>query len=148
MKKSTILILVIVFLGSVLIVGIFGMQAVPYEQIVYIDEIVPSGIVTSTGETPEIKRNSRGEWYVVIQHFEEGMSIMLSYDLKPADCTNKSLKVVIAEPQDNFPCDPLPEDLSQWRGELVFHRKGTVRIRYSARDSATGAVMDLVIYFA
>ena len=52
MKKSTILILLIIFLGSVLIVGIFGMQSVPYEQTVYIEEIVPSGIATSTGETP------------------------------------------------------------------------------------------------
>ena len=147
MKKSTILMLLIVFLGSVLVVGIFGMQAVPFEQIIYIDEIVPSRIDTSTGETPELKRNARGEWYVVLERFEPEMTVMLSWNLSPADCTNKNVNVVILGDPENLPCDPLPEDSSKWRGEIVFHRAQAIHVQYRAQDSATGAVMDLYIYF-
>ena len=49
MKKSTILILALVFLGSVVVVGIFGMQSVPFNERVYIEKITLSGVTSSTG---------------------------------------------------------------------------------------------------
>ena len=140
--------LLIVFLGSVLIVGIFGMQSIPYEQTVYIEEIVPSGIATSTGENPELQYDSaRGNWYVVLEKFVPEMRVMLSWNLYPTDCTNKNVKVVILGDPDTLPCDPLPDDSSEWRGEIVFHRAQAIHLQYRAQDSATGAVMDLYIFF-
>ena len=152
MKKSTVLIMLIIFLGSVLIVGIFGMQSVPYESIVYVKSIVPTSVITSDGQQVEIQRNARGEYYAIIDYkpsFKDGVEIFevsVGYNLEPADCTNKNLKVLIVYPTADLPCDPLPEDLTTWRGALIFHRKGTVHLQYRAQDSATGAVMDIWLY--
>ena len=144
--------MLIIFLGSVLIVGIFGMQSVPYESIVYVKKIIPTGIITSDGQQVEIKQNNHGEYYAIIDYKpslkdgEEVFEVSVGYNLEPADCTNKNLKVLIVYPTADLPCDPLPEDLTTWRGTLTFHRKGSVHLQYSAQDSATGAVMDIWLY--
>ena len=153
MKKSTVLILLIIFLGSVLIVGIFGMQSVPYESIVYVESIVPTSVITSDGQQVAIQKNTRGEYYAIIDYkpsYKDGVEVFevsVGYNLEPADCTNKNVKVVILGDAENLPCDPLPEDSSDWRGEIVFHRAQAIHVQYRAQDSATGAVMDLYIYF-
>ena len=152
MKKSTILILLIVFLGSVLIVGVFGMDSIPFESIVYIQGINPTSVVTSDGQHIEIKQNSRGEYYAIIDYkpiIREGVEVFevsVSYNLEPTDCTNKNLKVAIVYPTTELPCDALPEDMSAWRGTLVFHRAGSVHLKYMALDSSTGAEMDIWLY--
>ena len=144
--------LLIVFLGSVLIVGIFGMQSVPFESIVYIKQIKPTSVITSDGKSVEIKQNSRGEYYAIITYkpyIKDGVEtfeVSVGYDLEPTDATNKNLKVVILYPTANLPCDPLPDDMTTWRGTLTFHRAGSVHLRYRAQDSATGAVMDIWLY--
>ncbi len=65
MKKSTILVLLIVFLGSVLVVGIFGLASVPYEKIVYVKEIRPTSVTTisANAQSLEIKQNEQGYSY-------------------------------------------------------------------------------------
>lgn len=129
------------------------MQAVPYENIIYVKSINPTGVVTSDGQQIQIKKyEATGEYYAVIEYrpvFRDGVEIFevsVSYDLEPADCTNKNLRVVIVSPTADLPCDALPEDLSTWRGTLVFHRAGSVHLQYLALDSSTGAVMDIWLY--
>ena len=141
MKKSTILILLIVFVGSVLVVGIFGMQSVPYEQILYVKEIVPTSVTSMTGNSKglEIKINNKGYYYVVVP-YEEGLELLINYDLKPADCTNKNVSVAIV-----YPDKDLPAELTE-RNTILFNRKGQIRLQYRPTDSATAPVMDFLIY--
>ena len=49
MKKATILILIAVYLGSIFVVGIFGMKNMPYEEIVPIKTIIPTSVTLSSG---------------------------------------------------------------------------------------------------
>lgn len=142
MKKSTILILLVIYLGSVLIVGIFGMKSIPFEERVYVDKITPTSVTSSTGETFKIETRTdlQDTYYVVVKGFTEGLTIIINYDLTPADCTDKNVKISIVEPDDP------PATLSD-RGEIIFSEKGSLHVVYKAEDSATGPKMDFWIYF-
>lgn len=140
MKKSTILIILIVFVGSVLIVGIFGMQSVPYEQIKYVKQIAPTSVTSMSGSSQglEIKTDENG--YYVMLPYEEGLELLINYDLKPADCTNKDVKVTIVYPVNNQPA-VLTE-----RNTILFSRKGSIHLQYRATDSPAAPMMDFWIY--
>lgn len=141
MKKSTILILIVVYLGSILIVGIFGMKSIPFEERVYCNSITPSAAMTSSGNELTIKKGEieGKEYYYVTVSYEEGLIVMVSYDLTPANCTNKNVEISIVEPQN-------PPAMVGERGEIIFHEKGSVHVVYKAKDSQTGASMDFWIY--
>ena len=140
MKKATILVLLIVFLGSVLVVGIFGLASVPYEKIVYVKEIRPTSVTTisANAQSLEIKQNEQG--YYVMLPYEEGLQLLINYELTPADCTNKNVEISIVYPKENQPAE-----ISD-RNTIVFKRKGSIHLQYRAKDSATAPVMDFWIY--
>ena len=140
MKKSTILVLLIVFLGSVLIVGIFGMQAVPFEEIVYVREIVPTAVYTSSGTQLQLRQNSDGDYYVSVP-YEEGLTILIMTKVTPDNSTNREIKLsVVGESADN-PVVEIGE-----KGEIKFLRRASVRLQYRSQDSPTGPVMNFRIY--
>ena len=142
MKKSTILILVIVFFGSVLVVGVFGMQATLWEAPVYVEEIVPTAVATRSGTSLEIKRNEEDGYYYVRVTYEEDLTILISTRVEPVDSTNKSLKISVTN--NNDPENPRAE-IGE-RGEIIVHRTGIVKVQYRAQDKATAAVMEFWIY--
>lgn len=140
MKKSTVLILLIVFLGSVLVVGIFGMQSVPYEQIQYVKQIVPTSVTSMSGNAQSLQIQIDDNGYYVMLPYEEGLELLINYELKPADCTNKKIKIAVV-----YPKNP-PAELTE-RNTIIFNRKGAVHLQYVATDSAASApMMDFWIY--
>ena len=140
MKKSTILVLLIVFLGSVLVVGIFGLRAVSYEKIVYVQEIRPTSVVTKSANAQELEIKIDPNGYYVLVPYEEGLEVLINYELTPADCTNKDIKITIVHPDKN------PPAIITDRNTIVFTRKGAIHLQYSAQDSASGPTMDFWIY--
>ncbi len=147
MKKSTILILLVVYLGSILIVGIFGMKAIPFEQLIYCQKITPTSVTTTSGRELEIKEmrdkdSGKHEFYYVIIPREESqdLEILINYMVTPSDSTNKGVKITIVEPKD-------PPATVTERGSIVITEKRSVHLVYKAEDSATGPQMDFWIYF-
>lgn len=141
MKKSTVLVLLIVFLGSVLVVGIFGLRAVPYEKIVYVKEIRPTSVTTVSANAQSLEIQTDQNGYYVMLPYEEGLEVLINYELNPADCTNKDVKITLVYPEKNPPAT-ITE-----RNSIVFTRKGAVHLQYSAQDSAaSGATMEFWIY--
>lgn len=140
MKKSTVLVLLIVFLGSVLVVGIFGLISVPYEKIVYVKEIRPVSVTTisENAQTLEIQTDKNG--YYVMLPYEKDLELLINYELNPADCTNKKIKVLIVYPEKNQPAT-ITE-----RNSIKFERKGSIHLQYSAQDSVSCPPMDFWIY--
>lgn len=139
MKKSTILILLVVFLGSVIIVGVFGMQAVPFEQRIYVKEIIPTNVYISSGPELEIKENDQIGKHVITA-YREGLTILIMTKVYPENSTNRLLKIsILNNPQDN-PIAKIGE-----RGEIIFLRRGSIKVRYGATDSGTGPKMDMWI---
>lgn len=143
MKKSTILIIVAVFLISVFVVGIFGLQSIPYEQRVYIEQITPTSITLNTGApSPKIKLSQNGYYIVTIprDHYEEGMGIIISYDICPTDATNKNLDVTI----DNS-LNTNSNGVWDERGWIVLNDSGTIDVIFKAKDQQGGATMTVRI---
>ena len=140
MKKSTILILFIVFLGSVLIVGVFGMQATFWEAPVYVEQIIPTSVATTSGKSLEIRQ--RDDHYYVVVPYEENLKIFISTRVEPTDSTNKSLKITIVN--NNDPSNPRAEVGE--KNEIIIYRGGAVQVQYRAQDRATSAVMNFWIY--
>lgn len=139
MKKSTILMLLIVFVGSVLVVGIFGMQSVPYEQILYVKEIVPTSVTSMSSSSQNLQIQTDGDGYYVMLPYEEGLQLLINYKLDPVDCTNKGVRVSIVSP------DNPPAELTD-RNVIVFNRKGVIKLRYSPMDSATTKPMEIRVF--
>ena len=140
MKKSTILIIVAVFLISVFVVGIFGMQNVPYNEIIYVEKIVPTSVTLSNGaESPKIKRDADGSYYVVIA-YEQNVMVMINYDIVPGNATNRKLDVKITNINSNSKGSVLEN------GAILLEDKGVVKVTYRAQDSASGAYMVFYIY--
>ncbi len=147
MKKSTILILLVVYLGSILIVGIFGMKAIPFEQLIYCEKITPTSVTTTSGRELEIKEmhdpdSGKLMFYYVIVPKEESpnLEILINYTITPSDSTNKGVKITIVEPKNP------PATISE-RGSIAVTEKRSVHLVYKAEDSATGPQMDFWIYF-
>lgn len=145
MKKSTIILLLIVFVGSVVIVGVFGMQAVPFEEIVYVKEIVPHEVVVYAGGAQSTLQaqldtdKGAGHYYIMIP-LQNEMIVNVIPRITPTDSTNKNLKISIV-PGEGDDIATIGE-----LGEINISGRGTVHLRYSAQDSATGAVMHLYIH--
>ncbi len=144
MKKSTVLILLVIFFGSIIIVGIFGMQAVPFEQRIYVREIVPTSVYCTykgidSGIELEIKDDEQGKY--VMTTYEEGLTILIMTQVEPENSTVRTLKLSIL---NNTPENPIAE-IGE-RGEIIFLRCASLHVRYSATDSATGPKLDMWIY--
>lgn len=146
MKKSTILIIVAVFLISVFVVGIFGLQSIPYEQIVYIEQIIPTTITFDSNEGTIEKKiyyseDDGGYYYVTIpnRNYRQGMSVMVNYDLRPTDATNKRLSVNVKNLDENS------NGTLQENGSIKLEDRGNIEVIYKAQDQTGGATMRLII---
>lgn len=146
MKKSTILIIVAVFLISVFVVGIFGLQSIPYEQIVYIEQIIPTTITFDSNEGTIEKKiyyseDDGGYYYVTIpnRNYRQGMSVMVNYDLRPTDATNKRLSVNVKNLDENS------NGTLRENGSIKLEDRGNIEVIYKAQDQTGGATMRLII---
>ena len=151
MKKTTILILITIYLGSILIVGIFGMINSPYEENKPIDKIVPISVTLNTGESIAVnkKPDEVNAYYTRIENFsvpenQEGMIIILNYEVVPADTTNKELDISIVHTNSNLPIDQVA---TVENGRITIKHPTTIKVRYQEKNRPNGAVMNFYIYF-
>ena len=150
MKKTTILILIIIYLGSILVVGIFGMINSPYQEIKPIESIIPTSITLNSGESIAVrkKESEPNSYYTTITNFsipenQEGMIIILNYELKPADATNKELDISIMHTNSSLPID---EVVVIDNGRILIKSPASITIRYQEKNRPNGAVMFFYIY--
>ena len=139
MKKSTILIILVVFAASVFVVGFLGIENVPYKEIIYVKEITPTHVYFGRqAEEAEIKTNKNG--YYVNFPYEEGITIVIDYEITPNDATNRKISIEIKNL--NTDSDATVEN----SGAITLHNSGPVRITYRATDSASGPTMVFYLF--
>ena len=136
MKKSTILIITAVFLISVFVVGIFGLQNVPYEEIVYVEKIIPVSITLPKGDVNVTYNEYYGSYLATIpkSYYENGMTLYVNYEITPNDATNKTLNVTINNLNDNS------NSVLQKNGAIKMEDSGTIEILYTAPGSQGGSI--------
>ena len=92
MKKSTILLLVIVYIASFLIVGFLGQAIKGYDPVYYPESIElsePDGLASKVNK--DVKDQKTGEilynYYYVVTSYQDGMSFRLKAQVKPDNCS-------------------------------------------------------------
>lgn len=134
MKKSTVLIVLITFVVSVVIVGVFGMKMMSYDTKIYVEEIRPTKVILSTEEeigffnVEEDGKEIANDYYTPRITFVKDMVIHVDYELKPADATNKNVSITVL--------DEVGEDVIEFDGmNIVVHQYiRSVRLVFRCTD--------------
>ncbi len=142
MKKSTVLLLTLVFLASILIVGFFGMKSISYKETIYINSITPTDVTLSTDEQKNINRDENGKYYVRVT-YEPGMIVTVGYSVAPGNNTfGSKTKIEISYcSSDN------PNAVEIVRGcTFKVNEQCHFDVKVTALDKAGGASFTLTVY--
>lgn len=140
MKKSSAIIVLITFVLSVVLVGVFGMKMMSYNTRNYIRSITPTGVTTSANISgvevgkSELEENT----YILAVPYSEGLMVRVDYEIEPADATERTIELTLPDPADSA--------VVQIDGlTLRALKEGSARLRYRAKDGG-GAEIFLYLY--
>lgn len=141
MKKSTILIILVVFVASVFVVGFLGIENVPYKEIVYVNQITPTRVYFGRNtEEAEIKYDSQEDYFYVNFPYEEGLTVIIDYEINPNDATNRKVNVEI----QNLNADS--DATIESSGAITLRNRGPICVVYRAADSTSGPTMTFCLF--
>ncbi len=139
MKKSSVIIVLITFVLSVVLVGVFGMKMISYNTRVYIQKITPTGVTLSrTVSGAKIGSGERENEYVLVLPYFEELKIRIDYEIDPADATDGVVELTVPDPADR-------ETVETDGLNILAKKKGSARLRYRAKDGG-GAEIVVVLY--
>ena len=127
MKKATVILIAAICVASVLVVGVFGMKALIYTEIVYVDDIVFADTILNK----EVKPATDGNGYSVVLKYEEGLSFPLEFTPIPANATRRNeieVKMTYQSGADDSPCATYDS------GMVIFHKRGQITLRVASTD--------------
>lgn len=129
MRKATIIIIAAIYVASIVIVGVFGLRALNFEQTVFIKDIVmPDTIGGQPVNTDD------GKTYTVQLVYSVGLEVLIDYDKEPKDAQG-DIEVKIT---DEIPYDTEGTPvaiLDQSNGcTLKFSQRGLIILRFAATD--------------
>lgn len=133
MKKSTIILIVLVFAVSIFVVGIFGVRSVPYNERIYVTSITPTAVTLSNDAVVKFEYNEKG-YYEVDVPYEEGLVVVIDYEINPVNATNKTLDIAIDNLNKN-------SDAVRENGGIKFNNSGVVKVTFRVTDSPDGPSM-------
>ena len=131
MRKVTVILIAAIYVASIVIVGVFGLKALPYDEFVYIEDIVFNEI----NDTPVVERG-KDDFYVILA-YKKDLIVILDYTPKPANATKgREINVNIVSPDNHAEIATLTfQTGSGW--QLHFLQPGTVRIAFEATDGSS-----------
>ena len=163
MKKSTFLILLIVFVLSVVVVGIFGMKIMSYNVKVYIEEITPTDVVLNddnnttyryypngnTTDKNQIRKHpTQANTYYVVVAYRQDLALIIDYEITPNDSTNRNLKITItSDSKGGVDGASVTESnsITLDKNKVIFKQKADVEITFRSTDGSN-KTMKLAIY--
>ena len=104
MKKSTILLLAIVYIVSFLLVWLLGQAVRAYDPVVYptsIELVEPDGRAKLI-ENPSEETKKQFEYYYVVNPYHEGMSISMKATVKPDNTNFPNVSFIYDESNTSF----------------------------------------------
>ncbi|MCH5156693.1 MAG: hypothetical protein J1G02_02310 [Clostridiales bacterium] len=129
MKKATIIVIAAIYVASIVIVGVFGLKALIYNESNPITDIIlPEQI-----EGSNIEPNTNGKGYYVLIRYREDLLIPIEYIPVPADSPS-TIEVTITY-QTGTEDEPTAELQHEVGYYLKFLQKGTVTISIQSTDN-------------
>ena len=89
MKKSTIFLIILVYIVSFVIVGLFGIQARGYNEIIYVESIT----LRAVDEELVQSRYKGDQNYTFVTYYEDNLVVKFKAEVLPANATNKKVKL-------------------------------------------------------
>lgn len=129
MKKTTFILIAAIYVASIVIVGVFGLKALNFEQTVFVTDIVlPDEIL---GE----KVDATGTRYAVVLKYEAGLVVPIDFDKEPRDAQG-NIRVTIIDEEGFDEDGATVATLEQGTGGylLKFVQTGYVILRFEAVD--------------
>lgn len=128
MKKATVILIAAICVASVVIVGVFGMKALIYTEIVYVEDIVFADEILGK----EVKPATDGSaGYNVVLKYEEGLSFPIEFTPVPANATMRNeieVSMTYQSGADDNPCATYDS------GMVIFHKRGQITLRVASTD--------------
>ena len=127
MKKATVIIIAAIYVASIIIVGVFGMRALMYNEMVFVEDIVLADQIGGK----EIQLSSDGSMYSVVLTYKEGLTVPVEFFPVPADATRRNeieVSIILNSGGEDNPCATIE------RGIVMFSRKGQVVVRIQSTD--------------
>ena len=90
MKKSTIFLIILVYIVSFVIVGLFGIQARGYNEIIYVESITLRAV---DEELVQSKYKPESQSYTFMTYYEDNLVVKFKAEVLPANATNKKVKL-------------------------------------------------------
>ncbi len=149
MKKLTIIGLAIIFLLSIVVVGVFGMKNVPYKQIIYTTDLKFTEVIAvhSKMDIPQtsVKKTNSTNYYSSVKVLNyaliteaDPLTVMPSYIVYPEDATDKNVEIQVVEGGDF---------VTVGRNNVVTVKKSVnFKLAYRRTDSAGSPIIYLQIY--
>lgn len=127
MKKATVIIIAAIYVASIVIVGVFGLQALIYiETLPVTDIILPTQI-----EGVDVQVGSDGRYRVGI-HYHEDLVIPIEYTPYPADAPAEIKVEITYQSSKNNDVAELTHEVGYF---LKFNKKGQVNITFTSTDN-------------
>ena len=130
MRKATIIIIAAIYVASIVIVGVFGLQALIYNESQPItDFIFPSQI-----EGKDVKLTSDGKGYTVVISYRDDLYIPIEFTPVPADSPSEvEVYISYQSGTEEHPTAELQHDIGYF---LKFFKKGKVTITVRSTDNS------------
>lgn len=97
MKKSTIFLLVLVYIVSFIIVGLFGIQVRAHDQIIYVDSITLRAVDEVNVHTIYDEENKIYKFWTYYPE-NENRKVQFVTEVLPANATNRDVQVILDSP--------------------------------------------------
>ena len=113
MKKSTIIILVVVYIVSFFLVGLLGQAIRAYDPVVYPESIVlvePDGVATEHRDVTY--GDKKFDYYYVVNPYQMGMSVRIKATVKPDNTSFPTVSFIKDEQNTSFILNTSAEDSS------------------------------------
>lgn len=128
MRKATVILIAAICVASVIVVGVFGLQALIYAEVVYVQDIVFAEEILGR----EVKPATDGSnGYTVVLQYEEGLEFPIEFTPIPANATMRNeIKVTMTyqSGSDDEPCATYDS------GMVIFHKRGQITLRVTSPD--------------
>ena len=129
MKKATVIIIAAIYVASIVIVGVFGLQALIYTE----DNPITDFTMPTEIEGKEVKPTDDGKGVKVTVSYKENLLIPIQFIPVPADATSEvEVTITYQTGSAENPTAVLEHDIGYF---LKFYKKGKVTVTIRSTDS-------------
>lgn len=129
MKKATVIVIAAIYVASIVIVGVFGLQALIFTE----SQPITDFILAEQIEGRDVKPTSDGKGYTVVVSYKEDLLVPIEFVPVPADAPALiEVTITYQSGSEQNPTAELQHDIGYF---LKFFKKGKVTVTIRSTDN-------------